>query len=178
MANSIIPQPHGRVVKWGRGCSKIESAVGSTQPNETPKRFHHAQHPARTRHLPSRPAVHPAPSTPAPQNTQAPLPQSPHRVWVSRSVVGACGAGWVAACGACGSRGASGGSGQSARAGVGACGGIWMGVRGAVSCGAGVWECEGGVWELCGVSLLGVCAGAGVGDVGVVELGAVVACER
>jgi hypothetical protein len=34
---------------------------------------------------------------------------------------------------------------DTARAGVGACGGIWMGVGGAVSCGAGVWECEGGV---------------------------------
>ena len=29
---------------------------------------------------------------------------------------------------------------------------------------------------MCGVLLLGVCAGVGVGDVGVVELGAVVAC--
>ena len=51
-----------------------------------------------------------------------------------------------------------------------------MGVGGAVSCGAGVWEFEGGVGELCGVSWLGVCAGVGMGDVGVVELGAVVAC--
>jgi hypothetical protein len=62
---------------------------------------------------------------------------------------------------------------DTARAGVGACGGIWMGVGGAVSCGAGVWEREGGVWELCEVSALVLCAGAGAGDVGVVELGAV-----
>jgi hypothetical protein len=91
-------------------------------------------------------------------------------------VVGACGAGWVAACGACESRGASGGSGQSACAGVGAFGGVWVGVGGAVSDRAGVWECEGGVWELCGVSALVLCAGAGVEDVGVVELGAVAEC--
>jgi len=53
-----------------------------------------------------------------------------------------------------------------------------MGVGGAVSGGTGVWECEGGIWELCGLSPLEVCAGAGVGDVGIVELGAVVAGGR
>jgi hypothetical protein len=42
-----------------RGCSKTAGEEGSTQPNETLKRFHLAQHPTRTRHLPSRPPVHP-----------------------------------------------------------------------------------------------------------------------
>ena len=63
------------------------------------------------------------------------------------------------------SAGAFWGSGRGACAGVGAFGGVWLGVGQAVLRGAGVWACEGGAWELCGVSLLALCAGAGVGVV-------------
>jgi hypothetical protein len=40
-ALQFYPTAHAGV-KGSRGCSKIESAVGYTQPDETPKPSHHA----------------------------------------------------------------------------------------------------------------------------------------
>ncbi len=62
-----------------------------------------------------------------------------------------------------------GGASGFAVAGVGAFGAVWLGVAGAVSERADVWECEGGLRELCGVSFVGGGALVGVGDVSVVE---------